>query len=45
MRSVSVKSTRLADSARKSSYQQWIRAMCVNSQLVHGASAGRPISV
>ena len=33
------KSTRRARVARKSSYQQWIRAMCVNSQLVHGAAA------
>ncbi len=29
----------------QSSYQHWIRAMWVNSSLVHGASGSRPISV
>ena len=36
---------RAADTARQSSYQHWIRAMCVNSALVHGASGSRPSSV
>ena len=43
--SVSQNRTRRAVSARKSSYQHWIRAMWVNSALVHGASGSRPISV